>query len=209
MSGETSSALEEKRVASPSSSTPLFVTGRCLVCGAELLPQKSACGRCHAPKGTVVDPEDATGSRFLLVVPLAASEQMGKKRAPSYSLIGWHWGAAFLTLFWVKSLGLKRHFLWNSFFNALFLLAVAIELLAQPRGAVADSLALFFLLWALVWVSLRCYYGLQGMALALRSGQYIHVEELMEAQKRWQRAGLWTAIVGLCLIIIALILAVQ
>ncbi|HLI48295.1 MAG TPA: zinc ribbon domain-containing protein [Chthonomonas sp.] len=183
-----------------------YAVERCLVCGATLPPRNFACPQCHTPRGMVVDPDDPTCTRYLVVVPSFMASRVATSRLDTSVLAGWHWGAAFLTLFWAWSHRLRAHVVTSVVFNALFLIALGCAVGLRSNSAAEDMLAVFFTLWVLLWFGFRLYYGFCGMQIARQSGRYNDPETFLDVQKKWQRAGLWAVIGYLVLFIIGLAL---
>ncbi|CEK13058.1 zinc ribbon domain-containing protein [Chthonomonas calidirosea] len=196
-------AVSYPTTTSPSTTT----TERCLVCGATIPARNIACPQCRTPRGMVVDPYDPTCSRYLLVVPQSMAPRSVADRLDTSVLSSWHWGAAFLTLFWAWSQRLRAHVIISVVFNALFLLVLGYSaLFLSSNSKASDEVAVFFLLWTLIWCGLRLYYGFSGMQIARQSGRYSDLETFLAVQKKWQRAGLIAFIGYTVLLVIGLVL---
>ena len=167
---------------------PPMITNFCRVCGLTFGPRTS-CARCHAPTGTIANPNDATCATFLHVgypyPPPAVSGFDPSQVLERNPEAGWNWGAMFLGPIWAignRAWGALATFLLISLLTGLFIVF-------DPDGLSGESAAAGYVLFIVLYGLFALYLGGRGNALAWKHRTFGSVAEFRAVQNVWSRRG--------------------
>jgi hypothetical protein len=192
------------------------------VCG-NLLPINSRlCLRCGTPIGMIVNAGDPTANSYIPVAmpvpvgspigsPNDSSNNRSNGRQPHVKIpnnsgqrgevpvelqSGWNWGAAFVTFLWA----VKHRVYWYVIVQPLMigLLVALLYASGSNNNKTVDYMALgYMVLYLLVNIVFRIYFGVRGSRLAWRNRTFDSLYHCIAVQEAWQPAGIVCGILAL------------
>ncbi len=189
-----------------------FVTP-CRVCGASVSSQSYSCPRCGTPAGMIVNPNDPTANTYL---PASAPgytptvNSSGQRKTASGELQqGWNWGAAFVTYCWAIAHGVWWYVI---LITSLFLCELALVTIQIASAGVDLSvpIGLGALLYGILFVVFRIYFGTKGTQLAWQYRRFDNSIQCLDVQQKWKPCGIaagstLAVILALCVMMLILL----